>query len=62
MSLVEEAALAKKINIKNLSKIIITHHDYDHMGALAEFKRKYPKVKVLASEEDAPYIDGSKNH
>lgn len=60
MSLVEEAALAKKINIKNLSKIIITHHDYDHMGALAEFKRKYPKVKVLASEEDAPYIDGSK--
>lgn len=60
LSLVEEAALAKKINIKNLSKIIITHHDYDHMGALAEFKRKYPKVKVLASEEDAPYIDGSK--
>lgn len=42
------------------AKIIITHHDYDHMGALAEFKRKYPKVKVLASEEDVPYIDGSK--
>ncbi len=60
LSLMEEAALAEKINIKNLSKIIITHHDYDHMGALAEFKRKYPKVKVLASEEDAPYIDGSK--
>lgn len=60
LSLIEEAALAKNINIKNLSKIIITHHDYDHMGALAEFKRKYPKVKVLASEEDAQYIDGSK--
>ncbi|ALB45349.1 MBL fold metallo-hydrolase [Clostridium beijerinckii] len=60
LSLIEEAALAKNINVKDLSKIIITHHDYDHMGALAEFKRKYPKVKVLASEEDAPYIDGSK--
>ncbi|WP_271814044.1 MBL fold metallo-hydrolase [Clostridium beijerinckii] len=60
LSLIEEAALAKNINIKDLSKIIITHHDYDHMGALAEFKRKYPKVKVLALEEDAPYIDGSK--
>ena len=60
LSLIEEAALAKNINIKNLSKVIITHHDYDHMGALAEFKRKYPKVKVLASEEEAPYIDGSK--
>ncbi|MBE6089371.1 MAG: MBL fold metallo-hydrolase [Clostridium beijerinckii] len=46
LSLMEEAALAEKINIKNLSKIIITHHDYDHMGALAEFKRKYPKVKA----------------
>ncbi|WP_373689079.1 MBL fold metallo-hydrolase [Clostridium sp. YIM B02551] len=56
----EETALAKNINIKKLSKIIITHHDYDHMGALAEFKRKYPKLEVLASEEDAQYIDGSK--
>lgn len=48
------------IFIKNLSKIIITHQDYDHIGALAEFKRKYPKIKVLASEEDAQYINGSK--
>lgn len=60
LRLIEETALAKNVNIKNLSKIIITHHDYDHMGALAEFKRKYPQIKVLASEEEAPYIDGNK--
>lgn len=60
LTLIEENALGKDVNIKNLSKIIITHQDYDHMGALAEFKRKYPKIKVLASEEEAPYIDGSK--
>lgn len=58
--LIEDVAINNGVNIKNLSKIIITHHDFDHMGALAEFKRHYPDVQILASGEDAPYINGSK--
>ncbi|GAA0086443.1 MBL fold metallo-hydrolase [Clostridium sp. CTA-7] len=60
LKLIEDVAISNEIDIKKLSKIIITHHDFDHMGALAEFKRKYPSVQVLASKEDAPYINGNK--
>ena len=60
LNLIESIAINNGINIKKLSKIIITHHDFDHMGALAEFKRKYPNIQVLSSLEDASYIDGSK--
>lgn len=56
---IEEIAENNDVDIKRLTKIIITHHDYDHMGSLAEFKRKYPKVQVLASKEDEPYINGN---
>lgn len=58
--LIEEAAINNGIDIKKLSKIIITHHDFDHIGSLAEFKRKYPTIEVLASKEDKHYIDGKK--
>ncbi|MDV4150537.1 MBL fold metallo-hydrolase [Clostridium sp. AL.422] len=60
LELIEDVAINNGANIKKLTKIIITHHDFDHMGALAEFKRQYPHIQILASEEDAPYIDGSK--
>lgn len=58
LSLIEEYTINNDINLKNLTKLIITHHDFDHMGALAEFKRKYPNIKVMASKEDIPYIEG----
>ena len=60
LNLIEEVASHNGINMGKLSKIIITHHDFDHMGALAAFKRKYPTIEVWASEEDAPYIGGKK--
>jgi glyoxylase-like metal-dependent hydrolase (beta-lactamase superfamily II) len=60
LNLIEEVAIYNEINIKNLSKIIITHHDFDHMGSLAEFKKKYPNIQILASKEDEAYINGSK--
>lgn len=57
---IESIAINNGINIKSLTKIIVTHHDFDHMGSLAEFKRVYPNILIMASEEDAPYIKGSK--
>lgn len=60
LKLIEDVAISDEIDIKKLSKIIITHHDFDHMGSLAEFKRKYPSVQVLASKEDEPYINDNK--
>lgn len=43
-----------------LTRIVITHHDLDHMGALAELVRACPRARVAASPEQTPYIEGRK--
>ena len=60
LPIIEKEAKTRGIDIEKLSKIIITHHDFDHMGSLAAFKRKYPSIKVLASINEAKYISGNK--
>ncbi len=55
---VEQAALGHGLDLQNLTHVIITHHDHDHMGALHALKSKYPKVRVLSSREEEPYICG----
>ncbi|MEI6521722.1 MAG: MBL fold metallo-hydrolase [bacterium] len=57
---VKAAAEKARVDLAGLTRIVITHHDFDHIGALAEFKAAYPQVKVYASEEQAPYIAGEK--
>lgn len=42
LHLIKNIAEENGMDIDQLTKIIITHHDFDHMGALAEFKREYP--------------------
>ncbi|SKC77182.1 MBL fold metallo-hydrolase [Maledivibacter halophilus] len=58
LPLIKNAAKETGMDISKLTKIIITHHDFDHMGALAEFKREYPHIKVLSSIDDEKYISG----
>jgi glyoxylase-like metal-dependent hydrolase (beta-lactamase superfamily II) len=60
LSAIEEAIKAENLDCNKLTKILITHHDHDHMGALAEFKAKYPNIKVVANALEAPYISGEK--
>lgn len=54
----EQAAKEKDIDFSKVTKVMITHHDHDHMGSLAAIKRKYPHIQIIASENDAPYIAG----
>jgi len=58
LPLIKAEAEKEGLDISKLTKIIITHHDFDHMGALAEFKRAYPELKVLSSVEDEKYVSG----
>ncbi|WP_432409093.1 MBL fold metallo-hydrolase [Wukongibacter sp. M2B1] len=58
LPLIKAAAKINGIDISKLTKIIITHHDFDHMGSLAEFKRAYPHIKILSSIDDEKYISG----
>lgn len=60
MPIIEDAMRTENLDCSQLTKIIITHHDHDHMGALADFKQKYPNIKIVASEIEAPYIAGEK--
>jgi glyoxylase-like metal-dependent hydrolase (beta-lactamase superfamily II) len=58
LPVLEQSAYKKGIDFSKLTKVIITHHDHDHMGSLAEIKRKYPQVQVIGSEKDSKYIAG----
>ena len=60
LSLLEIEMKAKGINPGSLTKILITHHDDDHMGALYEIKQKYPEIKVVSSKIESEYISGKK--
>ncbi len=43
-----------------LTKIVITHHDLDHIGSLPEVVAAAPGVRVLAAEGERPYIQGER--
>lgn len=49
------------VPFRKLSKIIITHHDMDHIGSLSSVvKAADKKIEVLAHAEEKPYIQGEK--
>lgn len=58
MPLIEAAMNAKGLSLEDLTGIIITHHDIDHIGGLYEIKAKFPDIKIYAPEAEAPYISG----
>ncbi|MCL2500026.1 MAG: MBL fold metallo-hydrolase [Defluviitaleaceae bacterium] len=43
---------------EDLTHLIITHQDWDHVGSIRELVKIAPKIKVVAHEAEAPYIDG----
>ncbi len=55
---VKQAMEGNNLNCADLTHVIITHQDHDHMGALSELKQEYPYVKVIASKQESPYISG----
>ena len=46
--------------VENLTHMIITHQDIDHVGSVAELKKLAPNMQVVAHAEESPYIDGRK--
>ncbi|QMU27501.1 MBL fold metallo-hydrolase [Adhaeribacter radiodurans] len=58
--LLEKALQQHNLSLQNLTGIIITHHDIDHVGCLYELKEKYPALKIYSPEIEEPYINGQK--
>ena len=58
LSFLEDEMKSKGIDPNSLTKVLITHHDDDHMGAIYEIKERYPHIKVVSSEIESKYISG----
>lgn len=54
----EEQLRKHNIQPGDLTRLVLTHQDDDHMGAAAELKEAYPLIKISASRTEAPYISG----
>lgn len=55
---IEQAMGENNLKCEDLTHVLITHQDHDHMGALYPLKQKYPHIQVIAGKKEAPYITG----
>jgi len=58
MDLLEAAINKAGYTAKDITKIILTHQDLDHIGCAIDILGLNPDVQIIAHEEEAPYIDG----
>ncbi|SPF50390.1 Metallo-beta-lactamase superfamily protein [Candidatus Desulfosporosinus infrequens] len=58
---IREAMDKAGVPFGKLSKVILTHHDIDHIGSLPDVVRESDhKIEVLAHAAEKPYIEGEK--
>ena len=56
-----EAMVRAEVPAEKLTRVIITHHDLDHIGSLGDLQRAVPhRVEVLAHADEVPYIQGER--
>jgi glyoxylase-like metal-dependent hydrolase (beta-lactamase superfamily II) len=60
LSEIKKAMKDAGVPFERLDKIVVTHQDIDHIGGIKDILEELPEVKVLAHEEDKPYIQGEK--
>ena len=58
MPLIQEAMQQQGLSLEQLTGIIITHCDVDHLGALYDIKQQFPNIKVYSSAGQKEYIEG----
>lgn len=59
--IIKEAMNKTGIPFEKLNMILVTHHDIDHIGSLSSIQKELQgKIKILAHEEEKPYINGEK--
>ncbi len=55
---IESALGAIGFKVSDLKKIVISHHDHDHIGSLKEIKDVNPEIKIVASRFESSFISG----
>lgn len=61
-SALEEALTEAGIRPEQLTKLLLTHQDDDHVGAAFELVQRYPQIRVAASRIERPYLTGEKKN
>ncbi|WP_341876650.1 MBL fold metallo-hydrolase [Defluviitalea saccharophila] len=56
LPLLEKELQRVGVSIQQLTGLVLTHHDHDHMGAAADLKKLNPDMKIYASAVEAPFI------
>ncbi len=46
------------LSVQELTALVLTHQDHDHMGAAAALRRANPDIKIYASPAEEPFISG----
>lgn len=60
LPLLEKELRLHGVSVRQITGLVLTHHDHDHMGAAAELKRANPGIQILSSAQEAPYISAEK--
>ncbi len=60
LSLFREAVKLYGFTLPDITDIIITHQDLDHIGCAKDIKSEAPHVKILAHRKEAEYMSGEK--
>jgi glyoxylase-like metal-dependent hydrolase (beta-lactamase superfamily II) len=45
----------------DLHSLLITHHDFDHIGGVKALLAENPNLRIFAHEVETPYCDGTKS-
>lgn len=56
LPVVEKELQLHGVSVNQLTGLVLTHHDHDHMGAAAAIKRINPDIKIYSSLIEAPFI------
>ncbi len=56
LPLLEDELRRHDLSVDQLTGLVLTHHDHDHMGAAAAVKEANPNIRIYCSPAEAPFI------
>lgn len=62
LPLLEQAAIQSGTSFQQLTGVLISHHDIDHIGGLHEIKAAYPYIKIYSPDIEEEYINGTQKN
>jgi len=60
LPILEEELHQHGLSVNQLTGLILTHHDHDHMGTAAALKKLNSNIKIYSSSQEAPFISAQK--